>query len=106
MTGDTRLWMYRNGEARLFEHPDHVPASAGWSRFPEAACSGEAFEPPPAAREMPRPQPELTSREKLDLMPRRRLMQIAAGCGIRFDLGWTKAQLKRAIIEVLNDNCP
>ncbi|MGO9485436.1 MAG: GTPase, partial [Rhodomicrobium sp.] len=34
MIGDTRLWMYRNGEARLFEHPDHVPAADGWQRFP------------------------------------------------------------------------
>ncbi len=39
-------------------------------------------------------------------MSRQRLMQVAADCGIRFDFGWTKAQLKHAIIEVLNDNGP
>ncbi len=102
---DSRLWMYRNGEARLFEHPDHVPEGQGWQRFPSP-------EPPPlpetARVTLPQPGPdqELTDQEKLDRMSRQRLMQVAADCGIRFDFGWTKAQLKHAIIEVLNDNGP
>ena len=37
-------------------------------------------------------------------MSRQRLMQVAADCGVRFEIGWTKAQLKQAIIEVMNDN--
>ena len=31
---DTRLWMYRRDEARLFAHRDHVPHAEGWQRFP------------------------------------------------------------------------
>ncbi len=36
MKGDSRLWMYRKGEARLFGHPDHVPEGGDWQRFPLA----------------------------------------------------------------------
>ena len=107
MDTDTRRWMYRAGEARLFEHPDHVPAGQGWQRFPVPA--GESEAPPEAPRvSLPEPGPdrELTDQEKLGRMSRQRLMQVAADCGIRFDFGWTKAQLKHAIIEVLNDNGP
>ncbi len=107
MTGDTRLWMYRKGEACLFEHPDHVPASEGWQRFPAPVALSEPLSE--TARVSPPgtgPDQELTDQEKLDRLPRRRLMQIAANCGIRFDFSWTKAQLKDAIIEVLNDNGP
>ena len=31
-------------------------------------------------------------------------MQVAADCGVRFEIGWTKAQFKQAIIEAMNDN--
>ena len=41
MSGDTRLWMYRKGEARLFGHPDDVPEGEDWQRFPQP---GEADE--------------------------------------------------------------
>jgi hypothetical protein len=102
MDTDTRRWMYRAGEARLFEHPDHVPARQGWQRFPVRTGESEARVSLPE----PGPDRELTDREKLDRMSRQRLMQVAADCGIRFDFGWTKAQLKHAIIEVLNDNGP
>ena len=107
MTSDSRLWMYRNGEARLFEHPDHVPAAEGWQRFP---LPGADSEPLPETPRISLPEPgrdqELTDQEKLERMSRQRLMQVAADCGIRFDFRWTKAQLKHAIIEVLNDNGP
>jgi len=107
MTSDTRLWMYRNGEACLFEHPDHVPAEQGWQRFPVPAGDNEAL-PEVQRVSLPEPGPdqELTDQEKLDRMSRQRLMQVAADCGIRFDFSWTKVQLKHAIIEVLNDNGP
>jgi hypothetical protein len=99
--------MYRNGEARLFEHPDHVPADQGWQRFPSSNAVVKAY---PMARRITLPElgpdAELTDEEKLDRLSRQRLMQVAADCGIRFDFGWTKAQLKHAIIEVLNDNGP
>jgi hypothetical protein len=107
MDTDTRLWMYRAGEALLFEHPDHVPVGEGWQRFPVRAGEGEA--PPKAPRVgLPEPGPdrELTDREKLGRMSRQRLMQVAADCGIRFESGWSKGRLKHAIIEVLNDNGP
>jgi len=107
MTGDTRLWMYRNGEACLFEHPDHVPADQGWQRFPAPAGNSEPRpETPRVTLPEPGPDQELTDQEKLDRMSRQRLMQVAADCGICFGSGWTKAQLKHAIIEVLNDNGP
>lgn len=107
MTCDTRLWMYRKDEARLFEHPDHVPAAQGWQRFPSPGAHSEPLpEMPRVTLPEPGPDRELTDREKLDRMSRQRLMQVAADCGIRFDFGWTKAQLKHAIIEVLNDNGP
>ncbi len=107
MTSDTRLWMYRNGDACLFEHPDHVPGNQGWQRFPVPGSDSDPL-PETQRASLPelRPDQELTDQEKLDRMSRQRLMQVAADCGIRFDFGWTKAQLKRAIIEVLNDNGP
>jgi len=92
MGGDTRLWMYRNGEARLFGHPDDVPEGEDWQRFPQP---GEADE---------EQHPELSRAEKLDCMSRQRLMQVASDCGVCFEITWTKAQLKQAIIEVMNDN--
>ncbi len=108
MTEDTRLWMYLNGEARLFEHPDRVPAAEGWQRFPTPSRASGPPPPEPQRVVLPEPGPdqELTDQEKLERMSRQRLMQVAADCGIRFDFSWTKAQLKHAIIEVLNDNGP
>jgi hypothetical protein len=104
MASDTRLWMYRNGEACLFEHPDQVPSGEGWRRFPCHNTMEEAAPRPGIAPGHPGSNGELTAREKLDRMPRQRLMRAAADCGIRFDFSWTKAQLKQAIIEALNDN--
>ena len=92
MSGDTRLWMYRKGEARLFGHPDDVPEGEDWQRFPL---------PPEAGEE---PQPELSRPEKFDCMSRQRLMEVASGCGVRIETGWTKAQLIQAILEATNDN--
>lgn len=107
MTADTRLWMYRSGEARLFERPDHVPAGEGWQRLPVAGAGSKPLpETPRISLQEPRPDRERANQEKLDRMSRQRLMRVAADCGIRFDFGWTKAQLKHAIIEVLNDNGP
>ena len=92
MRGDTRLWMYRKGDARLFGHPDDVPEGEDWQRFPQ---------PDEAGGEQ---HPELSRPEKLDCMSRRRLMQVASDCGVRAEITWTKAQLKQAIIEVMDDN--
>ena len=92
----------------------------GFSSIPikcRQAKAGSAFphrqpmpQPPPKTPRVSLPEPgpdqELTDQEKLDRMSRQRLMQVAADCGIRFDFGWTKAQLKHAIVEVLNDNGP
>ena len=91
MSGDTRLWMYRKGEARLFGHTDDVPEAEDWQRFPQPGeADGEQH-------------PELSTPEKLDCMSRQRLQQVASDCGVRFEITWTKAQLKQAIIEVMND---
>ncbi len=88
MSGDTRLWMYRKGEARLFGHPDHVPKGEDWQRFP-VDC-GDAS--------------ELSQEDKLEQLTRQRLMQVAADCGVRFEISWTKAELKQAIVEAMHDN--
>jgi hypothetical protein len=100
MSGDTRLWMYRKGEARLFGRPDHVPEGEDWQRFPVIA--EEAAEVPASAPEAR--DAELSQDGKLDRMSRRRLMQVAGDCGVRFDISWSKAQLKQAISEVLHGN--
>ncbi len=92
MSGDTRLWMYRKGEARLFGHPDDVPEGEDWQRFPVATAADEEQ------------QPELSRPEKLDCMSRQRLMQVASDFGVRFEITWTKAQLKQAIVEAMHDN--
>ena len=92
MSRDTRLWMHRKGEARLFGHPDDVPEGDGWQRFPL---------PPEAGEEQ---QPELSRPEKLDGMSRQRLMEVASDSGVRIEIGWTKAQLIQAILEAMNDN--
>lgn len=92
MSGDTRLWMYRKGEARLFGHPKDVPEGEDWLRFPQA---GEAST---------EPEPELSSPDQLNGMSHRRLMKIAAGLGISFDPAQTKAELKQAIIEAMHGN--
>jgi hypothetical protein len=102
MDGDTRLWMYRKGEARLFGHPDHVPVGESWQRFPQA--EGEADKAAVRGSSTRDEDIELSQEQKLERMSRKRLMQVAADCGVRFGIGWTKAELKQAIIEVLNDN--
>lgn len=104
MSGDTRLWMYRKGEARLFEHPDHVPANEDWRRFPGESETGDGDAAPAAVASATGQGAKLSQEEKLDRMSRQRLMQVAADIGLRFDIGWKKAQLKQAIIEVLHDN--
>jgi hypothetical protein len=107
MEADTRLWMYKAGEARLFDHPDDVPAGDGWQRFP---LSGDGTVPLSetlsAAEPEPRLRPKPPGADSLGGMTRQRLMQVAARHGIRIDFRWTKAQLKHAIIEVQNDNGP
>lgn len=100
MSGDTRLWMYRKGEARLFGRPEHLPPGEAWQRFPLP----EETAVPAAETDSATLTPELSQEEKLERMSRRPLMQVAADCGIRFDIGWTKAELKQAIIGGLNDN--
>jgi hypothetical protein len=91
MSGDMRLWMYRKGEARLFGHPDEAPEAEDWRRFPLPLDADEER------------QPDLSRPEKLDGMSRQQLMQAAAGCGAVCEITWTKAQLKKAILEVMND---
>jgi hypothetical protein len=108
MTASTRLWMYRAGEARLFEHPDEVPAGEGWQRFPavaETPAPGGVNAPAPAPRRGVRPPGlELPNEEQLSRMSRQRLMQVAASLRMHIDFRRTKAQLKQAIAEVLYDN--
>ena len=83
MADDTRLWMYRAGEACLFEHPDHVPAGQGWQRFPAPCGGSEPFlRTPRVSLPAPGPDQEPTDQEKLDRMSRQRLMQVAADCGV------------------------
>ena len=103
MIRDTRLWMYRKGEARLFGHPSHVPEGEDWQRFPAVEHQPEEEE----ARDQGAGEAGRSgglSNEELDRMSRRRLTEVALDCGVRFETGWSKAQLKQAIIEVRHDN--
>jgi hypothetical protein len=105
MSGDTRLWMYRKSEARLFEHPDHVPDEEDWQRFPlpgEGKDEVSGLEGRISSQH--KQELDLSKEEKLDRLSRQRLMQVAADCGVRFEISWTKAQLKQAIHEVLHGN--
>ncbi len=102
MRADTRLWMYRKGEARLFGHPDHVPKSEEWQRFP--VNRGEVEDSHAGIQITSVQDAELSQEQKLEQLTRQRLMQVAAACGVRFEFSWTKAQLKQAIIEAMNDN--
>ena len=99
MSGDTRLWMYRKGEARLFGHPKDVPEGEDWLRFPQAGEAGGEPEPEPELS-----SPEQLNCEQLNGMSHRRLLRIAAGLGIPFDPARTKAELKQAIIEAMHGN--
>jgi hypothetical protein len=105
MSADTRLWMYRKGEARLFGHSGLVPENEDWQRFPMPDEDGAlvSASSPLSQIESAR-DPEDATKAKLDLMSRQRLMKVAADCGVRFSIGWTKAQFKQAIIEALHDN--
>ncbi len=94
MRRDTRLWMYRKGEARLFEHPDQVPDEEGWRRFPVDE-DARPMEQNPS-------EDHIRVREELSSLPRQRLMQVAAQRGIRFAFSWTNAQLVEAISEAMN----
>ena len=49
MTGP--VWMYRNGEARLFASPEEVPDSEGWQDTPVA----QTEEPPKRTRKSKEP---------------------------------------------------
>ena len=53
----------------------------------------------------PKPAPieELTDAENLEALKRAELMQIATDAGIKFDMTWTKAQLKDAIIAAMKE---
>lgn len=102
MSSDTRPWMYRNGESRLFDHPDKVPGG-GWTRFSFPAEPADDMSSPSVSTDLGSNH-SVTDQEKLDRMSRQRLMQVASDCGVIFDIGWTKAQFKNAILEVLNDN--
>ncbi|MBJ7533100.1 hypothetical protein JDN40_03100 [Rhodomicrobium vannielii ATCC 17100] len=92
---DTRLWMYRRGEARLFGHPGDVPHGEGWQRFPVVFDDDVAAADSPEAA-----SPDV---EPLETMSRRGLLQLAAECGLKVDPGWTKARLRQALGEVLHD---
>jgi hypothetical protein len=106
MSVDTRLWMYKAGEARLFDHPGEVPAGDGWQRFPISQLEEDGQRGPSGSPAAPEPGQVRGGEGKLAGMSRQRLMQVAAAHGIRIDFRWTKAQLKQAIVEVLNDNGP
>ncbi len=92
---DTRLWRYRKGEARLFNHPDEVPPDQGWGPFPVADDASPDI--PKAELPPPGPNQELTDQEWLERADRQRLMQAALDLGIAADVTWTEAQLRKAI---------
>jgi|GEM_PF-3681362 len=94
MHADTRLWMYRKGEARLFGAAGEVPREEGWQRFPVLDV-GDA--------EDVSPKGDAPDAEALDTMSRRRMLELAGDCGLKVEPGWTKARLRQALGEVLHD---
>ena len=84
MSGDTRLWMYKAGEARLFDHPGQVPAGQGWQRFPVPESAAPPPQTPRVVLPEPGPDQELTDQEKLDRMSKQRLD--AGRCRLRHPL--------------------
>lgn len=79
-----------------------MPKSEEWQRYP-ANC-GEVEESHAEIQIAPVQDAELSQEQKLEQLTRQRLMHVAADCGVRFEISWTKAQLKQAIIEAMNDN--
>ena len=41
-------WMYREGESRLFQHPDDVPAGEGWVDSPVKVGKQQQAPTPPS----------------------------------------------------------
>lgn len=52
MEKDTRVMMYRAGEARVFASPEAVPAGEGWQDTPVAAEAEAAPEAPKKAKKV------------------------------------------------------
>lgn len=50
MTADTRVWMYRIGEARVFASPADVPQGEGWQDTPPSPDQKPAEKPEPKTR--------------------------------------------------------
>jgi hypothetical protein len=87
---DTRLWMYRRGEARLFGHPGDVPHGEGWQRFPvvfdddaAAADSPEAASPDVEPLETMSRRGLSPTRGRVRLEGQSRLDESAASAGAR-----------------------
>lgn len=47
---DTRVWMYREGEARLFNSPEEIPEGEGWVDHPDKSPKRTPIEKARAAR--------------------------------------------------------
>jgi hypothetical protein len=94
MQEDTRLWRYRPGEARLFNHPDEVPEGEGWGPYPVPAVQVDM---PQALLSPPGPDQELTDQEKAEREERARLLQCALDLGLKADETWTSEQLRKGI---------
>ncbi|MGO9172003.1 MAG: hypothetical protein ACLP7P_08575 [Rhodomicrobium sp.] len=99
---DTRIWMYRKGEARLFDHPDQIPANEGWQRLP--VVDDTPLDIPKAELPPPGPDQELTDQEWMERAGRKRLLQCALDLGLSVDATWTAAQLRKAIKDAANGN--
>lgn len=57
---DTRVYMYRKGEAKIFASPEEVPAGEGWqdTPVPDDAEPEVADDPAPKRRGRPPKTPE------------------------------------------------
>jgi len=114
-----KRWYYKpGGEAQIFEAGTQ-PKNEGWKdtpgpeHYPNYRPELHHKNPinpavplgPDGAVAVPGPGPnqELTDEEKLGQMKRAQLMTIAAEVGIKFDMTWTKDQLKGAIIAAMKD---
>ena len=83
---DTRVFMYRKGESKLFDSPAEVPHGESWQDTP---VPDDAPEPAPVITpEEPTPE----AKSELDA-----LREQASALGVKVDMRWSVKRLKAII---------
>lgn len=92
---DTRVFMYRKGEAKLFASPAEIPAGEGWQDTPVPDDAPDAA-PVPAPVAAPVEEPDHDTHEHLE---KDALREKASALGISVDGRWSVKKLQRMIAE-------